>query len=71
MTDVGPTANNWLGRNGYPDPAFDGLMDDVRIYTSTLTAADVAAMYDEGAALRTTTTVAGGAGLAVAVRRRR
>ena len=58
MADVGPTANNWLGRNGYPDPAFDGLMDDVRVYTSTLTAADVAAMYDEGAALRTTTTVA-------------
>ena len=38
MADVGPTANNWLGRNGYPDPAYDGLMDDVRLYTSTLTA---------------------------------
>ena len=48
MTDVGPTTNNWLGRNGYPDPSFDGLMDDVRLYTSALTAADVAAMYDEG-----------------------
>ncbi len=57
MADVGPTANNWLGRNGYPDPAFDGLMDDVRLYTSALTAADVTAMYDEGSALRTTTTV--------------
>ena len=33
MTDVGPTTNNWLGRNGYPDPSFDGLMDDVRLYT--------------------------------------
>ncbi|GAB2652037.1 LamG-like jellyroll fold domain-containing protein [Kribbella swartbergensis] len=57
MTDIGPTANNWLGRNGFPDPAFDGLMDDVRLYTSTLTAADVAAMYAAGSALRTTTTV--------------
>ncbi|UMG94321.1 LamG-like jellyroll fold domain-containing protein [Nocardioides sp. TF02-7] len=57
MTDVGPTANNWLGRNGYPDPAYDGLMDDVRVYTSALTSDDVAAMYDEGSALRTTTTV--------------
>lgn len=57
MSEVGPTANNWLGRNGFPDPAFDGLMDDVRIYTSALTAADVTAMYDEGSALRTTTTV--------------
>lgn len=58
MADVGPTANNWLGRNGYPDPAFDGLLDDVRVYTSTLTDGDIAAMYGEGSALRTTTTVA-------------
>ena len=36
MADVGPTTNNWLGRNGYPDPAFDGQVDDVRLYTSTL-----------------------------------
>lgn len=57
MTDIGPTANNWLGRNGYPDPGYDGLMDDVRVYTSTLGPDDVAALYDEGAALRTTTSV--------------
>jgi hypothetical protein len=54
MTEVGPTANNWLGRNGYPDAAFDGLMDDVRVYTSTLTAGDVAAMYREGVSVRYT-----------------
>ncbi|WP_328473261.1 ThuA domain-containing protein [Actinoplanes sp. NBC_00393] len=54
MTAIGPTANNWLGRNGYPDAAFDGLMDDVRLYTSTLNAAEVAAMYNEGAAVRYT-----------------
>lgn len=57
MTDVGPTANNWLGRNGFPDPAYDGLMDDVRVYTSTLGAAEIAALYDDGTALATTTTV--------------
>ncbi|KRD44741.1 hypothetical protein ASE38_11815 [Cellulomonas sp. Root930] len=57
MADVGPTSNNWLGRNGYPDPAYDGLMDDVRLYTSTLSADDVSALYDDGTALRTTTTV--------------
>ncbi|MDO9456450.1 LamG-like jellyroll fold domain-containing protein [Nocardioides sp.] len=57
MADLGPTANNWLGRNGYPDPAYDGLMDDVRLYTSSLTAADVAALYADGTAKRTTTTV--------------
>ncbi len=58
MTDVGPTANNWLGRNGFPDPSYDGRMDDVRLYTSALSGDDVSALYDEGAALRTTTTVA-------------
>ncbi len=57
MTDIGPTSNNWLGRNGYPDPAYDGRMDDVRLYTSALSDDDVAALYDEGAALRTTTSV--------------
>lgn len=57
MTDVGPTANNWLGRNGFPDPAYDGLMDDVRVYTSTLGDAEIAALYDDGTALATTTTV--------------
>ncbi|KQY24713.1 hypothetical protein ASD16_04190 [Cellulomonas sp. Root485] len=57
MADVGPTSNNWLGRNGFPDPAYDGLMDDVRLYTSTLSADDVAALYDDGTALRTTTTL--------------
>ncbi|MET7950111.1 LamG-like jellyroll fold domain-containing protein [Micromonospora sp. NPDC005324] len=54
MSGIGPTANNWLGRNGYPDAAFDGLMDDVRVYTSTLSAAEVIAMYREGAAVRYT-----------------
>ncbi|GIF64078.1 hypothetical protein Ais01nite_21130 [Asanoa ishikariensis] len=54
MTAIGPTANNWLGRNGYGDAAFDGLIDDVRVYTSTLNGADVAAMYNEGNAVRYT-----------------
>ncbi|WP_322938700.1 LamG-like jellyroll fold domain-containing protein [Nocardioides bizhenqiangii] len=57
MTDVGPTANNWLGRNGFPDASYDGLMDEVRVYRSTLTADDVSWLYAEGSALRTTTTV--------------
>jgi type 1 glutamine amidotransferase len=52
MAQIGPTADNWLGRNGYPDAAFDGLMDDVRLYTSTLSGADVAALYNEGVAVR-------------------
>jgi type 1 glutamine amidotransferase len=58
MADIGPTSNNWLGRNGYPDPSYDGLMDDVRIYASSLTAADVAAMHADGTALDTTVDIA-------------
>ncbi|GAA1713300.1 hypothetical protein GCM10009809_06800 [Isoptericola hypogeus] len=57
MADVGPTADNWLGRNGFPDPAYDGLMDDVRVYTQALGDADVAGLYGDGSALATTTTV--------------
>lgn len=58
MADVGPTTNNWLGRNGYVnDPSFDGRMDDVRLYTSALTASDVAGLYTDGTALNTTTTI--------------
>ncbi|MEI5676467.1 MULTISPECIES: LamG-like jellyroll fold domain-containing protein [unclassified Nocardioides] len=57
MADIGATANNWLGRNGYPDPAYNGAMDEVRLYRSALAASDIAALYEDGAALRTTTTV--------------
>ncbi|MBC2932516.1 tandem-95 repeat protein [Nocardioides sp. zg-1228] len=54
MGDVGPTANNWLGRNGYvDDPSFDGLMDDVRLYEAALSADEVSAIHAEGTALRT------------------
>ncbi|WP_345528097.1 LamG-like jellyroll fold domain-containing protein [Nocardioides endophyticus] len=58
MADVGATTNNWLGRNGYPDPSYDGLMDEVRLYKTALSADAVDALYDEGSSLRTTTTVA-------------
>ncbi|USQ80491.1 ThuA domain-containing protein [Ornithinimicrobium faecis] len=53
MADIGPTANNWLGRNGYPDPAFNGLMDDLRVYTSALPGSAIAGLYADGAALET------------------
>ncbi|CUR60375.1 conserved exported hypothetical protein [metagenome] len=58
MTDIGPTTNNWLGRNGFPDPSLDGRMDDVRLYTSALSPTDIAAMYADGSALATTVEVA-------------
>lgn len=57
MAAIGSTQDNWLGRNGFPDDALDGTMDDVRLYTSALSATDVESMYADGSALRTTTTL--------------
>ncbi|WP_236666636.1 LamG-like jellyroll fold domain-containing protein [Nocardioides baculatus] len=58
LPEVGAnTENNWLGRNGFPDAPLNGQMDDVRLYTSALTASDVAGIYADGTALNTTTTV--------------
>lgn len=57
LADIGATTDNWLGRNGFPDAAFDGRIDEVRLYTSALTADDVTALYADGTALRTTTSV--------------
>jgi hypothetical protein len=35
--------NNWLGRAQWPDPLFDGLIDEFRIYDHALSASEVAA----------------------------
>ncbi|WP_428305734.1 LamG domain-containing protein [Lacipirellula sp.] len=40
--------NNWLGRAQWPDPLFDGLIDEFRIYDNALTAAQVAASFAAG-----------------------
>jgi hypothetical protein len=57
LADIGATADNWIGRNGFPDPAFNGRADELRLYPSTLSAAEVASLHAEGSALRTTTAV--------------
>ncbi|PZG13322.1 hypothetical protein C1I95_23930 [Micromonospora craterilacus] len=57
LPQVGNQTDNFLGKNGYPDDPLAGQLDEVRIYTSAISAADVAALYGDGAALRTTTTV--------------
>jgi hypothetical protein len=33
--------NNWLGRSQWPDPVFDGLVNEFRIYNHALTATEV------------------------------
>jgi glucuronoarabinoxylan endo-1,4-beta-xylanase len=46
---LGSTANNYLGRSQYPDPYFDGQMDEFRIYNVGLSAAEIAATVVLGA----------------------
>ena len=48
MADIGPTSDNWLGRNGYPDPGFDGLVDELLLERTAMTDSEVAAMYAAG-----------------------
>lgn len=59
LADVtaGGTSDNYLGNNDWPDPTFDGLLDDVRLYASVLSDADVAALYADGSAQRTRITI--------------
>jgi len=41
-SNLGNTTQNYLGRSQFPDPYFNGLMDDFRIYGSALSAGEVA-----------------------------
>jgi hypothetical protein len=46
-SDLGVTANNWLGRSQYAVDAFySGLIDDFRIYSRALTQAEIAYLVD-------------------------
>jgi hypothetical protein len=40
--------NNWLGRSQWPDPIFDGLFNELRLYDHALSAAEVAASFASG-----------------------
>ena len=41
---LGDTTQNWIGRSQYPDPYFNGKIDDFRIYRGALGASAVAAL---------------------------
>src|SRR6185312_11830905 len=44
--DLGATTNDWLGRSQFTaDPAFDGQIDDLRIYASALSAPQIVTIY--------------------------
>jgi fibronectin type 3 domain-containing protein len=38
---MGSTAQNYIGKSQYPDPYFNGALDDFRIYSSALNASDI------------------------------
>ena len=40
-TNLGITTQNYLGKSQYPDPAFNGSIDDFRIYSRALSAQEV------------------------------
>jgi len=42
-SSLGTTANNYIGRSQYPDPYLDGVIDEYRIYSVGLSAAEIAA----------------------------
>jgi len=42
-TSLGSTANNYIGKSQWPDPYFDGAIDEFRIYSAGLSAAEIAA----------------------------
>jgi len=41
-TDMGPTVNDWLGRSQWPDPNFDGRLDEVHISCRAYSAQEIA-----------------------------
>ena len=45
---LGDTTQNWLGRSQYADPYLDGALDNVRLYSRALTAAEVSTLYTGG-----------------------
>jgi hypothetical protein len=45
LSDLGVTANNWLGRSQFEnDPFFYGMMDDFRVYRRALSQAEIVAL---------------------------
>ncbi len=45
-SSIGNTANNFIGKSAFaPDPYFDGLVDDFRIYNRALSPTEITALY--------------------------
>jgi hypothetical protein len=44
--DLGTTTQNWIGRSQYPDPLFDGAVDEFQIYDRGLSQTEVQSLMD-------------------------
>jgi hypothetical protein len=49
-SSLGGTVNNYIGKSQWPDPYFNGLIDEFRIYSVALAPAEIAATYTLGPA---------------------
>jgi hypothetical protein len=47
-SSLGSTANNYIGRSQYPDPHFNGVIDEFRIHNEALSPSEIAATYALG-----------------------
>ena len=47
-SNLGSTANNYLGKSQWPDPYLNGALDEFRIHSVALSAAEIAASYALG-----------------------
>jgi len=43
--DYGPTSNNYIGKSQWPDPYFDGMIDELKIYNYARTTVEIAQDY--------------------------
>ena len=48
LIDAGTTSAGFIGKSFYPDPLFDGAIDDFRVYGTALTAEQVAEEFGTG-----------------------
>ena len=48
VIDVDPTVPVWIGANGTAARFFDGVLDDVRVYNTALSASEIASLYSAG-----------------------
>jgi hypothetical protein len=55
---LGNTTSNFIGKSQYPDPTFNGTVDDFRVYGRVLSASEISSIANQGSAAPTVATAA-------------